>query len=137
MDYWIVEGMAPIPVVTFENSVTTRTRAKKPLISVETIGDIKVLHGKTYDYKDYIKETLKGRWDAVTRKWTIPASADHQPLLDLVEDIQSGCTPHLSYGKCCRKAVYKDEYYMGPSYFECPTHGKRPCTSRGFGYTGD
>jgi len=123
--------------VTFQDTTQTRIRAVKPLISVETIGDIKVLHGKTYDYKDYIKETLKGKWDAVTRTWTIAATTDHQPLLDLVEDIRAGCTPYLSYGKCCRKAGYKDEYYMGPSYIECPTHGKRPCTSRGFGYTGD
>jgi hypothetical protein len=107
------------------------------LLSVETFGTVKVIEGNTYPFRNFIKEKLSGRWEIVTKLWVIPASVDHQPLLDMAEDIQAGCTPFLSYGKCCRNSVYESEYYMGPCYFNCATHGKRPVTSRGFGYTGD
>jgi len=140
MDFWIVEGMAPIPVVTFETTVTPRIRAKKPLIKVEISGDIKILRGKTYPFKDYIKTELKGKWDPKTRLWSIPASVDHAPLLELAanyrEPMPSPYTPHLFHGRCCEQCESKDEYYQGPSYLECPVHGKRPTTSRGFGYSG-
>ncbi len=97
---------------------------------------------KTFDWKDQIK-ALGGKWNPQTKTWSVPQETDLGPLVCLVEAYKEemkslAAIPRIpAYGQCCAKAKYTMEYDQGPAWYSCPTHGARPITKKGFGYTGD
>jgi hypothetical protein len=107
-------------------------------INVKTLEDgTHEVSGKTFDFKDEIK-ARNGKWNNVNMLWILPKDTNLEFLL--VKKVKEKVVrPKVipAYGCCCEKAKIMEEYWQGPLYYQCEDHGKRPSTSRGFGYTGD
>jgi hypothetical protein len=107
-------------------------------INVKTLEDgSHQVTGRTFDFKDEMK-ALGGKWNNPTKTWTLPKDTNLEFLL-VKKVIPKAVRPKIipSYGCCCEKGKIMEEYWQGPLYYQCEEHGKRPTTSRGFGYTGD
>ena len=110
---------------------------KFPLTFQETDKGI-VVSGKTFDYKERIKE-LGGRWNAEEKIWLIPLGTDLSPLylpLPLPLPLPPPVLPQPSW-VCCNKAKiisYDKKQHI------CDIHGNPHQSNffvRGCLYTGD
>lgn len=104
-----------------------------------------IITGKTFDWKDKIKALSGAFWSPAEKAWRVPVTTNIEDLQDDVVLTEVERQQELKrlkalpppYGRCCKRAEVKDAYSHGPMYFQCPEHGKRPLTKKGFGYTGD
>uniref|UniRef100_A0A6C0JP41 DUF5710 domain-containing protein n=1 Tax=viral metagenome TaxID=1070528 RepID=A0A6C0JP41_9ZZZZ len=102
-------------------------------VSIKILSDDSIeLSGGTFDVKDEIK-SHNGKWNPATKKWVLPKGTNTDFLF-----VKTPAPIYIpTYGHCCSKSKIMEEYLQGPSYIQCDEHGKRPTTSKGFGYTGD
>lgn len=124
------------------------TTIKLPL-TFEKDGTDHIIKGKTFDWKDKIKALAGARWSPDEKAWRVPLSTNIDDFVDDVVLTQAEYEQELKearkrfearipeYGRCCAEAKIEEEYWQGPMYYQCPKHGKRPTSKKGFGYTGD
>jgi hypothetical protein len=111
---------------------------KFPLTFEETEKGI-VVSGKTFDYKDRIKQ-LGGRWNAEDKTWLIPSGTDLAPLhepLPIASLLPPPAPPALPSWVCCDKATILS--YPRQQHW-CTAHGDPNQSSffiHGRLYTGD
>ena len=122
-------------------------------LTFEKDGADHIIKGKTFAWKDKIKTLAGARWSPAEKAWRVPLSTSIDDFVDDVVMTQVEYEQQLKeavarakeaaknyvppYGKCCEQGRIKEEYWQGPMYYDCPKHGKRPTSERGFGYTGD
>ena len=109
-----------------------------PIQKVLEDGRIEI-SGRTYDHRELIK-AHKGAWNPQTKTWIVPAGTTivFPALLTHPMDAITSSTPApiRPYGRCCEKAVCHEEYWQGPTLYDCDIHGRRFPTKKGR-YTGD
>lgn len=124
------------------------TTMKLPLTFEKDSAD-NIIKGKTFEWKDKIKALAGSRWSPDEKAWRVPLSTNIDDFVDDVVLTQVEYEQEMNelakkftqmipaYGQCCTEAKIKEDYWQGPMYYQCSSHGKRPMTKKGFGFTGD